>query len=58
LERVYKHLLQNGDSRDLPSSDNYGFARMCELMGFPEVWDFDRKWAERQKAAQLTGAVY
>jgi hypothetical protein len=19
---------------------------MCELMGFPEVWDFDRKWAE------------
>jgi 2-methylisocitrate lyase-like PEP mutase family enzyme len=27
-------------------ADMYSFAKMCELMGFPAVWDFDRKHAE------------
>jgi hypothetical protein len=30
----------------LPPSETYGFGRMCELMGFPEVWEFDKRWAE------------
>jgi 2-methylisocitrate lyase-like PEP mutase family enzyme len=46
LERVYGHLKEQGDSNALPASDSYGFGRICELMGFPEVWDFDRKWAQ------------
>ncbi len=46
LERVYGHLKEQGDSNALPASDSYGFGRICELMGFPEVWEFDRKWAQ------------
>jgi 2-methylisocitrate lyase-like PEP mutase family enzyme len=45
LERVYGHLKQHGDSTGLPAQESYGFGRMCELMGFAEVWDFDKRWA-------------
>jgi len=45
LERVYGHLLQHGDTNGLPAQESYGFGRMCELMGFPEIWEFDKKWA-------------
>lgn len=44
-ERVYGHLLKNGDSTGLPAQESYGFARICELMGFPDVWDFEKRWA-------------
>jgi 2-methylisocitrate lyase-like PEP mutase family enzyme len=44
-ERVYGHLLKQGDSTGLPPQDSYGFERICALMGFPEVWDFERRWA-------------
>jgi len=27
-------------------ADMYSFAKMCDLMGFPAVWDFDKKHAE------------
>jgi 2-methylisocitrate lyase-like PEP mutase family enzyme len=47
-ERVYGHLLHNGDSTALPPADSYGFARMCTLMGFPEVWDFEKRWARTE----------
>jgi 2-methylisocitrate lyase-like PEP mutase family enzyme len=47
LERVYSHLLKNGDTNGLPAQESYGFGRMCELMGFPEVWEFDKKWARK-----------
>ena len=46
LERVYGHLKEQGDSNALPACESYGFGRICELMGFPEVWDFDKKWAQ------------
>jgi 2-methylisocitrate lyase-like PEP mutase family enzyme len=46
LERVYGHLKEQGDSHALPGSESYGFGRICELMGFPEVWEFDKKWAQ------------
>jgi 2-methylisocitrate lyase-like PEP mutase family enzyme len=44
-QRVYGHLLQHGDSNALPAQESYGFARMCELMGFPDVWAFEKRWA-------------
>jgi hypothetical protein len=28
---------------------------MCELMGFPDAWEFERKWAERARVAVLYG---
>lgn len=44
-ERAFTHLREHGDSNALPVQESYGFGRMCELMGFPEVWDFERRWA-------------
>lgn len=44
MERVYGHLKQEGDS--LAIGESYGFKRMTELMGFPEVWDFETRWAQ------------
>jgi 2-methylisocitrate lyase-like PEP mutase family enzyme len=44
-ERVYGHLLAHGTSGGLAPQDSYGFGRMCELMGFPEVWAFEQQWA-------------
>jgi len=48
LERVYGHLLAHGDSTGLPAQETYGFARMCSLMGFEEVWDFEKRWAREE----------
>lgn len=51
LERVYGHLKAEGDS--LAIGESYGFRRMTELMGFPEVWDFETRWAQQPpKAAE------
>lgn len=47
LDRVYAHLQAEGDS--LGIGESYGFKRMTELMGFPEVWAFDAKWAQEEK---------
>lgn len=44
LERAYAHLREVGDS--LALGESYGFRRMTELMGFPEVWAFEARWAE------------
>jgi 2-methylisocitrate lyase-like PEP mutase family enzyme len=44
-ERVYSHLLATGSSLGRPAQDNYGFDRICTLMGFPEVWDFEKQWS-------------
>ena len=50
LERVYGHLHAHGDSNALPPSESYGFGRMCDLMGFPDAWEFERRWAARADA--------
>jgi 2-methylisocitrate lyase-like PEP mutase family enzyme len=50
LERVYGHLLTKGDTNALPPSESYGFGRMCDLMGFPDAWAFERTWATRADA--------
>jgi 2,3-dimethylmalate lyase len=47
LERVYGHLRAHGDTNGLPAQESYGFGRICELMGFPEVWEFDKQWATK-----------
>ena len=47
LERVYTHLLRQGDSTGMPSAETYGFGRICELLGFPDAWEFERRWSER-----------
>lgn len=44
-ERAYGHLRQAGDSNGVAAQDSYGFGRMCDLMGFPEVWAFEKRWA-------------
>ncbi len=45
LERAYTHLKRHGTSNGLPPEESYGFGRICELMGFPEVWEFEKRWA-------------
>ena len=47
LERAYAHLKTAGDS--LALGESYGFKKMTELMGFPDVWDFEKKWAVPEK---------
>ena len=47
----YGHLRTHGDSTALPPTESYGFGRMCDLMGFPEVWDFERRWADADRPA-------
>ena len=44
LEEAYALLKQTGDSNAI--GESYGFKRMTELMGFPEVWDFEKRWAQ------------
>ncbi|WP_207539409.1 isocitrate lyase/PEP mutase family protein [Sabulicella rubraurantiaca] len=41
LEGAYATLRDTGE----PPAESYGFGRICELMGFPEVWEFEKKWA-------------
>ncbi|WP_159350406.1 isocitrate lyase/PEP mutase family protein [Roseomonas harenae] len=48
LERAYGHLLAYGDSKALPARDSYGFDRMNTLMGFPEVWEFEKRWVREE----------
>ena len=50
LERAYAHLKAHGDSTGLPPQESYGFGRICELMGFPEVWDFEKRWSKPSEA--------
>jgi len=52
LERAYAHLKTHGDSNGLPADASYGFGRMCELMGFPEVWAFEERWARPERPTQ------
>jgi 2-methylisocitrate lyase-like PEP mutase family enzyme len=46
LTKAYGQLKADGHSNNMSVDADYSFARMCELMGFPDVWEFDRRWAE------------
>jgi 2-methylisocitrate lyase-like PEP mutase family enzyme len=48
LEQVYGYLLENGTTKGM-AQPLYSFADMNRLMGFEEVWAFDRKWADEQQ---------
>ena len=45
LEAVYGHLKTNGSSIDLKAG-SFSIGEMHELMGFGEVWEFERRWVE------------
>ena len=44
LQAAYGHLQQRGTSLGLPVAQ-LAIGEMHELMGFPEVWDFERRWS-------------
>ena len=45
LETVYGHLKTNGSSIDLEDG-SFSIGEMHELMGFGEVWEFEKRWVE------------
>ena len=46
LEHVYGHLKTNGSSVTL-ETDSFSIGEMHELMGFEDVWEFEKRWTER-----------
>lgn len=44
-EKALINLKENGTSLS-PDIPLFSFAEMNELIGFPEVWAFDEKWAK------------
>ena len=49
IEAVLRNLKATGDG-ETPAIDMFDFKRFQRLIGFEEVWAFDRKWAEDQPA--------
>ena len=45
LEHVYGHLKTNGSSVAL-ETDSFSINEMHELMGFGDVWEFEKRWME------------
>ena len=45
LRSAYGHLHEHGSTIGM-TQPMYDFAAMNKLMGFEEVWEFDRKWAQ------------
>ena len=45
LEAVYGHLKTNGSSIDMKAG-SFSIGEMHELMGFGEVWEFEKRWVE------------
>jgi 2-methylisocitrate lyase-like PEP mutase family enzyme len=44
LQKVYKHIKDTGSSIDAPVPLD-DFKEFSKLMGFQDVWDFEKKWA-------------
>ena len=44
LEHVYGHLKTNGSSITL-ETESFSIGEMHELMGFEDVWDFEKRWS-------------
>ncbi|MBF9052246.1 carboxyvinyl-carboxyphosphonate phosphorylmutase [Roseobacter sp. HKCCD9010] len=45
IDTVYNDIKENG--RTTHKSDLYEFSRFSELIGFPEVWEFERRYPEK-----------
>jgi len=46
LEAAYGHLVRKGSSQGLEAA-MFDLDRMNDLMGFEDVWAFERRWAQR-----------
>ena len=46
LEQAYRHLGRHGSTDGSPVLA-YSMAKLHELVGFPEVWGFERRWVEK-----------
>jgi 2-methylisocitrate lyase-like PEP mutase family enzyme len=45
LEKAYAEIRTTGSTLGLPPDASFGFQRMTELMGFPEVYAFETRWS-------------
>lgn len=45
LEKAYSHLRTTGEATG-HGADVFDFNEFCELIGFPDVWEFEKKWAK------------
>ncbi|MFA4912988.1 MAG: isocitrate lyase/PEP mutase family protein, partial [Burkholderiaceae bacterium] len=44
MEKALRHLKQDGVSQTA-DVDMFDFGEFCQLIGFQEVWDFEKRWA-------------
>lgn len=51
VRAAYGNLLQSGENRHTESTPLYDFQAFSELMGFKEVWDFEKEQARLANAA-------
>ncbi len=51
LSAVYRHIREQGSSKGV-TTPLYEFSAFNELMGFPAVWEFERRWADRERVDQ------
>jgi 2-methylisocitrate lyase-like PEP mutase family enzyme len=47
LEKAYAEVRTTGSTLGLPADASFGFQRMTELMGFPEVYAFETRWSRQ-----------
>lgn len=45
MEKAFSHLHKTGDSTG-HGVDVFDFYEFCDLIGFQEVWDFEKKWSK------------
>lgn len=50
LDSAYRHLLEHGDSLGL-QVPSFTMDQLHELVGFPEVWAFEKRHAQSGEAA-------
>lgn len=57
VRKVYEHILATGSSLGVSVALD-DFKEFSKLMGFQEVWDFERKWADQESGIrdQMPGA--
>jgi 2-methylisocitrate lyase-like PEP mutase family enzyme len=48
MDQVYRYIKQSGSTVGMPTS-LFPFPDMSRLMGFPAVWDFERRYAQNGK---------
>lgn len=54
LRAAYRHLEARGDTHDMPV-DALAMQELHELVGFADVWAFERRWAETHEPSRREG---